>query len=69
MLDLFLIEWVTKMKPSSNSVEDHPQLSHNRHLVDGALVGAGSLWPHCAHTGRIICIRETTFFLGIYFKS
>jgi hypothetical protein len=45
MLDLLLIEWVTKMKPSSNSVEDHPQLSHNRHPVDGALVGAGSLWP------------------------
>jgi hypothetical protein len=33
------------MKPSSNSVEDHPQLSHNRHPVDGALVGASSLWP------------------------
>jgi hypothetical protein len=45
MLDLLLIEWVTKMKPGSNSVKDHPQLSHNRHPVDGALVGAGSLWP------------------------
>ncbi len=45
MLDLLLIEWVTKMKPGSNSVEDHPQLRHNRHPVDGALVGAGSLWP------------------------
>jgi hypothetical protein len=45
MLDLLLIEWVTKMKPGSNSVEDHPQLSHNGHPVDGALVGAGSLWP------------------------
>jgi hypothetical protein len=33
------------MKPGSNSVEDHPQLSHNRHPVDGALVGVGSLWP------------------------
>jgi hypothetical protein len=43
MLDLLLIEWVTKMKPGSNSVEDHPQLSHNRHPVDGALMGAGSL--------------------------
>ncbi len=32
------------MKPGSNSVENHPQLSHNRHPVDGALVGAGSLW-------------------------
>jgi hypothetical protein len=33
------------MKLGSNSVEDHPQPSHNRHPVDGALVGAGSLWP------------------------
>jgi hypothetical protein len=33
------------MKPGSNSVEDHPQLSHSRHPVDDALVGAGSLWP------------------------
>jgi len=33
------------MKPGSNSVEDHPQPSHNRHPVDGALLGAGSLWP------------------------
>jgi hypothetical protein len=33
------------MKLGSNSVEYHPQLSHNRHPVDGALVGAGSLWP------------------------
>jgi len=46
MLDLLLIEWVTKMKlGSTNSVEGHPQLSQNRHQVDGALVGAGSLWP------------------------
>ncbi len=45
MLNLRLIEWVTEMKPGSNSVDDHPQLGHNRHLVDGALVGAGSLWP------------------------
>jgi hypothetical protein len=31
------------MKLGSNSVEDHPQLSHNIHPVDGALVGAGSI--------------------------
>jgi hypothetical protein len=43
MLDLLLTEWVTRMKLGSNSVEDHSQLSHNRHPVDGALVGAGSL--------------------------
>jgi hypothetical protein len=29
------------MKPGNNSIEDHPQLSHNKHPVDGALVGAG----------------------------
>ncbi len=26
-------------------VEIHAQLSHNGHPVDGAPVGAGSLWP------------------------
>jgi hypothetical protein len=35
MLDLLLIEWVTKMKPGGNSVEDHTQQSHNWHPVDG----------------------------------
>jgi len=34
---------VTKVKPNINSVEVHPQLSNNRHPVDGALVGAGLL--------------------------
>ncbi len=33
------------MKPNINSVEAHPQMSNNAHPVDGALVGAGSLWP------------------------
>jgi hypothetical protein len=33
------------VKPNINSVEVHPQLSNNRHPVDGALDGAGSLWP------------------------
>jgi hypothetical protein len=45
MLNLLLNEWVTEMKPDSNSVEVHPQMSHNGHPVDGALVGAGSPWP------------------------
>jgi hypothetical protein len=45
MLGLLLIEWVAEMKSGNNSVEDHPQVSHNRHQVDGALVGAGSLSP------------------------
>jgi hypothetical protein len=32
------------MEPKINSVEVHPQLSNNGHPLDGALVGAGSLW-------------------------
>ncbi len=40
-------ELVTKVKPNINSVEVHPQQSNNNgHPVDGALVGAGSLWPN-----------------------
>jgi hypothetical protein len=35
---------VTEAKPNINSIEVHPQLSKSRHPVDGALVGAGSLW-------------------------
>jgi hypothetical protein len=41
----FPTELVTKVKPNITSVEVHPQLSNNRHPVDGALVGAGSVWP------------------------
>jgi hypothetical protein len=33
----------TKMKPDINSVEVPGQLRHNRHPVDGVVVGAGSL--------------------------
>jgi hypothetical protein len=38
------------VKPNINSVEVHPQLSNNRHLVDGALVGASSLYAHLLAT-------------------
>jgi hypothetical protein len=34
-----------QVKPDMNLVKVHPQLSDNMHPVDGALVGAGSLWP------------------------
>jgi hypothetical protein len=33
------------VKPNINLVEVHPQLSNNKHLVDGALVGADLPWP------------------------
>jgi hypothetical protein len=35
---------VTKMKPYINSIEVHPQLSNNKHIVDGTSTGVGSLW-------------------------
>jgi hypothetical protein len=41
----FLQELVTKVKPNIIAVEVHPQLSNDRHPVDGTPVGAGSLWP------------------------
>ncbi len=45
MRDLFPTELVTKVKPNINSVEVHPQLINKGHPVDGAMVGASSLWP------------------------
>ncbi len=39
------------MKLDINSVEVHPQLSNKGHPVDGALVGAGSLWPSKCRAG------------------
>ncbi len=33
------------MKPNITLVKVHPQLSSNGHPVDGALMGASSLWP------------------------
>ncbi len=33
------------MKTCTYSGEIHPQLSNNRHPVDGVLVGAGLVWP------------------------
>jgi hypothetical protein len=35
----------TKVKPNINSIEVHQQPSNNRYPVDGALLGAGLLWP------------------------
>jgi len=42
--DLFPTELVTKVKPNMNWVMIHPQVSNDRHPMDGVLVGAGSLW-------------------------
>jgi len=32
------------VKPNTPSFEVHPQLNNNKYPMDGALVGAGSLW-------------------------
>ncbi len=74
MLDLLLlIEWVTKMKPGSNSVEDHPQMSHNKHPMDGALV---AIWPHseffplnmaASLVGGVKFMASPLYFEGIVF--
>jgi len=37
------------VKPDFNSVEVHSQLSFNRHPMDGALVGGGSLVREAKH--------------------
>jgi len=45
-----------------NLVEVHPQLSNNRHPVDGALVGAGSLWP--MYRGSFnMCLSNNELFI------
>jgi hypothetical protein len=41
------------LKPNTNLIEVHPQLSNNKHPVDGALVGVGSLWPRLALSSQV----------------
>jgi len=55
------------MKLGSNSVKDHPQLSHNRHPMDGALVGAGSLWPSFAGFFLNLTVYDQTQGSGAVF--
>jgi len=40
----FLQNWLTRWNQILTPVQSHPQLSNNGHPVDGALMGAGSLW-------------------------
>jgi hypothetical protein len=44
------------MKPNINSVEVHPQLSHNLHPVEGGLVGALEFNPFFAQNAFNSCI-------------
>jgi hypothetical protein len=36
---------ITKVKPNITSIEVHPQVNNNKHLMDGALVDVSSMWP------------------------
>jgi hypothetical protein len=57
------------MKPNSNSVEVHPQLSNKRHPVDGALVDDGLLWPLSVgfiKSWRFAVVEKvTTYSMGV----
>jgi hypothetical protein len=54
------------MRPGSNSVEIHPQLTHKGHPVDGALVGSGSLWPpKCPGTSPETESARRWSFIGV----
>jgi hypothetical protein len=46
----FLTHFVPKVKWDVNSVDIHPQLSHNRHLVDGLLLGSPFGSPRTSHS-------------------
>jgi hypothetical protein len=41
----FLPNWLPRWNNILTQLRVHPQVSNNGHPVDGALVGAGSLWP------------------------
>jgi len=41
----FLQKWSPRWNQILTQLRFHPQLSYNRHPVDGALVGVGSLLP------------------------
>jgi hypothetical protein len=57
------------MKLNINSVEVHPHVSNNGHSVDGALVGAGSLWPSQLHACKKTRARDLVFLKGSSYKS
>jgi hypothetical protein len=55
------------VKPNINSIEVHPQLNNNGHPMDGALVGAGALWPNSSvfmNFGALLWPRQTTMYTG-----
>jgi len=67
MYETYFRKLVTKVKPNINSVEVHPQLSNNGHPVDGAMVGAGSVWS--AVQTSILTIIESVDRLARYLRG
>jgi hypothetical protein len=65
---LSLQNWVTKVKPKINSVEVHPQLSNNRHPVDGwCVLGGGATTFTLATSTQIILFSKILKFYFILF--
>jgi hypothetical protein len=56
------------VKPNINSIEVHPQLSHNKHLMDGTLVGDGSLQPNIGPTNYLFLHGVHAFSIGKLFN-
>ncbi len=52
----FLQNWL----PRLNHILTQLRFNHNRHLMDGVLVGAGSLWP----TLHVVILKTTRFVMG-----
>ncbi len=52
------------MKPNINSIEIHPQLSHNKHLVDSMLVGDDSFWPNIRPCNCLLLHGVHAFSIG-----
>jgi len=46
------------VKPDIDSVQVHPQLSHEGHPVDGALAGAGPVWPSTPIPGFLSRLKQ-----------
>jgi hypothetical protein len=67
MYETYFRKLVTKVKPNINSVEVHPQLSNNGHPVDGAMVGAGSVWSPVQTS--ILTIIESVDRLARYLRG
>ncbi len=58
MIFIWFTKLVTKMKPIVSSIEVHPQLSNNEHLMDGVPMVVGSLWLKTWHDKLFLIITH-----------